>query len=616
VTRDDIPLLNNQTIDAYHTRRTQRGALRAYEQHSTGRLSCGTTIGTSTIQMGTASRKDAPHAHIRPAVPRRNRRTAIAGWGALLLFSHLAVPAQMTYTYTGQPFSSDVLCGVAPFLNSCSWGPLEITASFNSLPTDFSGTAQPTLLTLSVKGFDQTFTAVPPSTNEYGSPETIFVFSNGQIVNWGVYAIFNGVNGATPPTPDGCGQMIINSWNGYTIGGGQLPGYIVDTVQIDGAEISYDNCAYTAFYAAVNNGYAARWTLATTLVVASTLPPGQAGAPYGPAPLISGGTPPYIVNGNGIITGIGGLPAGLIVDPLTGNVVGNPLNPSPGITSQVTGAYSITGSVADATGAIATVPAGLTLTVYCGNPNSRWADQDAVNNGAAITSGMGDSRDALIQEHIATGENLYYGAATQGVPQANYSGPHCTDFTQANAITPIYDNLYLLGSKGQGSEPDYSDLFSWMIIRSPVVDAASLGPEYGIGIQAWRAYIQAAGDTQFRQVNSSYRNPYRNANTTAASGQSAATHSQHILGNAIDLQNIAGTGIAPIVCSSTNSSAPACQERTMLVATAIQAGSQYVEPAGSFCKSSCVHAVWTSGPYRGGNTPNAGTGYPGLYVNP
>jgi hypothetical protein len=143
------------------------------------------------------------------------------------------------------------------------------------------------------------------------------------------------------------------------------------------------------------------------------------------------------------------------------------------------------------------------------------------------------------------------------------------------------------------------------------------GPEYGIGIQAWIDFIQSLGDSRFRIINSSYRNPYRNANTTAASGQAAATHSQHILGNAIDLQNIAGSVASPPAnCTGTNATAAACVERTLLVVAAIHSGSQYIEPATLYCKLKCVHAVWTPGPYPGGNTPNSGTGYPGPYVNP
>lgn len=338
------------------------------------------------------------------------------------------------------------------------------------------------------------------------------------------------------------------------------------------------------------------------------LPPGQAGAAYPPAPvsaqLISGGTTPYNV------TGISGLPAGLRIDRTGGNVIGT-------VTSQVSGTYTLTGTVTDSSAPPLSAPVNVTLTVYCGNPSSTWTDQDAVTLGLSPTTGNGDSRDALIQEHINKNINFYNGQAPQGEPQSNYSAPHCTDFTQANGFPSPYDSLSLFGSKAGGSEPDYSTLFSWTIVRSPLVVATSLGPEYGIGLYAWIDFIRSLGDSQFRIITSSYRNPYRNSLTTAASGQAAATHSQHILGNAIDLQNIAGSvANPPANCTGTNAATAACTERTLLVVAAIQAGSQFVEPPTLYCKLKCVHAVWTAGPYPGGNTPNSGTGYPGLYVNP
>ncbi|HEX8814185.1 MAG TPA: D-Ala-D-Ala carboxypeptidase family metallohydrolase [Terriglobales bacterium] len=105
--------------------------------------------------------------------------------------------------------------------------------------------------------------------------------------------------------------------------------------------------------------------------------------------------------------------------------------------------------------------------------------------------------------------------------------------------------------------------FSWALIRSPLVAAASSG----YGLDAWR---QDYGSS--RIINSGFRDPSQNSSC------GGATNSRHLFGDASDLRNQSGT----------------TAEWSAMVTAAQAANADYIEPQSGPCGLGCVHADWRS----------------------
>jgi hypothetical protein len=131
----------------------------------------------------------------------------------------------------------------------------------------------------------------------------------------------------------------------------------------------------------------------------------------------------------------------------------------------------------------------------------------------------------------------------------NYSltQPHCADFTQTRRSTYF--------SFGEINTGDYS----WALVRDP------LPP----GLDSWLTNYGSS-----RIINSSYRNPVRNA----AVGGAFSPPSRHMYGDAADFRNSAG---------NVNNA-----EYWAMVTAASNASADYIEDPTLACHYACVHADW------------------------
>jgi hypothetical protein len=152
----------------------------------------------------------------------------------------------------------------------------------------------------------------------------------------------------------------------------------------------------------------------------------------------------------------------------------------------------------------------------------------------------GDQRDSIKQEYV------------------NYSvslSPMCLDFTQSR-----HSSYFGFGEINTGD-------YSWALVRDPLIASS------GYGLDQWRANYGSS-----RIINSSYRNPARNASV------GGAAQSRHMYGDAADLRNQSGS----------------VSEWNAMQTAASNAGADFIEPQNGPCGLACTHADWRNhgGGYR------------------
>jgi hypothetical protein len=147
----------------------------------------------------------------------------------------------------------------------------------------------------------------------------------------------------------------------------------------------------------------------------------------------------------------------------------------------------------------------------------------------------GDARDTLMAAY-----------AEHGVPLQ----PRCADFTRTRR------------SEFFG----FADLFrgdddSWALLRQPLV----IGRDSGYGLDLLRYSFGAE-----REINSSYRDPQRNAKA------GGAKRSRHLFGDAADVRNVTKSQ----------------EEWDRMWTAAEKAQADYIEPLTGPCRLNCLHADW------------------------
>jgi hypothetical protein len=222
----------------------------------------------------------------------------------------------------------------------------------------------------------------------------------------------------------------------------------------------------------------------------------------------------------------------------------------------------------------------------------------------------GDNRDVLINQHRNRHVYFYPDTDTNASDPFTARAPHCTDFAQTGPFTTFYPTYGTITSTADSKHGlnAYATCFDWTILSKHLTSqGAPFGPPFGEGIDAWIYALRAAGDSNAtsRELNSTYRNPDRNAVL------STAPQSVHQFGGAVDLQLFSS-------CQSKCTSAELAaweNEWNLVVAAAWWAGFKRIEAQTAPTQqdgvlfrvfegpcfpgaSSCVHADLGTGPHQ------------------
>jgi len=195
---------------------------------------------------------------------------------------------------------------------------------------------------------------------------------------------------------------------------------------------------------------------------------------------------------------------------------------------------------------LASVPTTLTVPPY-------WSVAATNPWGNGTSPLCHDARDQLIAEYANT---VVLDSSYNWLPRSQWPRftPNCFMLTRSAHSSAF--TFAQINKPGPSTNPE----FGWALIKSPLVAPASRG----YGLDKW---LELYGES--RTITSGYRDPAQNGGASA---------SRHMLGDAIDFQNVTHT----------------VAELNRMNAAALNAGAGYVETGTVYCARTlaCGHADW------------------------